>query len=102
MVINLIPKTTDEYTSNIFTGCGKNNIGFCCNALQGSETITLQVLDTANNIWANAVFNGNTYQLSSTTNIMSIVDDTQIYRLVKTATSTAVGLDTVSDLRLGA
>lgn len=99
----LIIPTTAVATSNSFSGTGKNNIAFCCNALQGTETITLQVYDGANSAtnWANAVYKGNLYQLTATSNFMSISSDAQIYRLVKSSTATAVGLDTNSDIKFG-
>lgn len=101
MAVNvLIPKTTATYESLGFTAIDKNNIAFCCNALLGSETITLQVYDFANEIWKNANYNGQLYQLTSTNNFMSIANDVQRYRVVKSTTTNAVGLDTSSDIKI--
>lgn len=96
----LIPKTTSAYTSSSFSPIDKNNIALCCNALLTTETITLQVYDTANAIWANANYNGQLYQLTATNNFMSISNDTQRYRVVKSITANAVGLDTISDIKM--
>jgi hypothetical protein len=96
----LIPKTTTAYTSPSFSPIGKNNIALCCNVLFPNETITLQVYDSANEIWANAKYNGQVYQLNSTNNFMSISNDTQRYRVVKSVTGNAVGLDTISDIKM--
>lgn len=96
----LIPKTTSTYTSLTFSPIGKNNIALCCNALLTTETITLQVYDSANAIWKNANYNGQLYQLTATNNFMSISNDTQRYRVVKSATANEVGLDTISDIKM--
>ncbi len=99
-VTTLISPTTATATSPAFTSSGKNNIGICCNALLTTETITLQILDRINNVWANAIYNSTTYQLTATSNFMTISEDAQTYRLVKSITANAVGVGTVSDLTL--
>ena len=76
----------------------KNNLAICCNVLQGGETITLQVYDSANKIWGNAQANGQLFQITAQTNFMSIYEDTQIYRIVKSATSVPVGVDITFDI----
>lgn len=96
----IIPQTTSADTSPSFTSSGKNNIGLCCNTLQGSETMTIQVYDFANTTWKNASDNnGNLYQITAIGNFLTIWEDAQTYRVVKTATVSSVGLATVSDIK---
>ena len=97
MIYQLIAPTSLTATSPQFSGNNKNNIALCCNTLQGTETITLQIYDNANNLWSNALNNGDLYQINATNNFMSFSLDTQIYRIVKTATAAVVGLDMYTD-----
>lgn len=100
MAVNqLIIPTTATATSMPFSPNGKNNVGLCCNALLTTETITLQVYDSANAIWANALSNGTTFQITATTNFMSIYADTNTYRLVKSVTANSVGINCNSDIQ---
>jgi hypothetical protein len=97
----IIPQTNNAYISQSFTSAGKNNIGLCCNVLQSSETMTIQVYDFANAVWKNASDkNGNLFLLTATANFLTIFDDAQTYRVVKTATVALAGLATVSDIKL--
>ncbi len=99
-VQTIIPQTTSAYTSPQFTSSGKNNIGLCCNLLQGTETMTIQVYDWANNVWENASDNnGNLYQITAIGNFLTIWEDAQTYRVVKTATVASAGLATISDIK---
>lgn len=100
-VTTIISPTNNAYTSQSFTSSGKNNIGLCCNVLQGSETMTIQVYDFANQTWKPASDKtGNLFQLTAIANFLTIFDDAQTYRVVKTATVASAGLATVSDIKL--
>lgn len=96
----LIAATTATATSLPFTTSGKNNIGICCQSLQGAETITLQIYDPANVKWGDALNTSNKFQITATTNFMTISDDAQTYRIVKSATASAVAVGTISDLSI--
>lgn len=100
MIYALIAPTTAEATSPSFTAIAKNDVSICCNALTGTETITLQIYDSANNIWKNALYNNKTYQIDEANNFMSIALDTQIYRIVKSVTAVAVGVNLNSDSKI--
>jgi uncharacterized protein YaiE (UPF0345 family) len=100
MAINvLISPTMAAATSLPFSSSGKNNVGLCCNGLQTTETITLQVYDWANSSWKNAMSNGNLFQITANSNFMTISEDAQTYRVVKTATVASIGLNTISDVK---
>lgn len=101
MAQKLILPTTAAATSQPFTCSGKNNMSFCCNSLQGSETMTLQVYDSANAVWADAKYKTVLYQITVDSNFMSISEDVQTYRFVKSITANAIGLNTNSDIQLG-
>ncbi len=101
MAVNqLIVPTTAAATSVAFTPSGKNNVGLCCNSLLTTETMTLQVYDSANDVWANAISSSSTFQMTATTNFMSIYSDTNTYRIVKSVTANPVGLNCNSDITL--
>lgn len=93
MQYRIFTPTTASATSNTISLATNNVISICCNSLLIGENITLQVYDSANNVWANAVYNNVPYQVSNNTNIMTIALDAGQYRFVKSATANAVGLN---------
>lgn len=97
MIYALIAPTTAEATSLSFSAIAKNDVSICCNALTGTETITLQIYDSANNIWKNALYNNKPYQIDEANNFMTIALDTQIYRIVKSVTANPIGVNLNSD-----
>lgn len=96
---NLIAATTAAATSEPFSGSNGTNISICCNTLQGAETITLQVYDYGNQIWADALSLDQKFQITATTNFMTIYNDSQTFRLSKSVTNAPVAVDTNSGIQ---
>ena len=96
---NLIPATTALANSAAFSGSNGTNISICCNSLLGSETITLQVYDYGNKIWADAIALDQKFQITASTNFMTIYEDAQTYRLVKSITTNPVAVNTNSGIQ---
>jgi hypothetical protein len=100
MIYEIFAPTIAAATSSPFNAQGQGVISAVCNSLGASETITLQVYESANDVWANAINNGAAYQITQTTNFMTISVDETLYRFVKSATTSAVGLNINSLLAL--
>ena len=100
MIYKLLNATTSQATTPEFTPAGQGVITLVCNNLQGSEAVTLQIYDSANDIWSNAVNGGSPYQITVGNNFMVISVDVAKYRFVKSATTTAVALNIYSLLML--
>ena len=100
MIYIAIAPTTTEATSKSFSATSKNNIGICCNLLSNAEVVTLQIYDSANDIWADAKCKSELVQLSITNNFISIYEDTNTYRIKKSVTTVAVGVNLTTDASL--
>lgn len=88
----LIDKTTAQATSPTFSAIGRNNLSIVCNGLGTTESVTLQVYDKVNTAWVNTSF-----VINSTNSFLSIWNDTNTYRVVKTATTANLGVTISSE-----
>lgn len=102
----LIPATTLAVTSPVFSGVNNNNIGIQCTGLYTGESIVVQVAFLQNEnpftvIWAPLLINGQQIKLDLDNNVLTIFDDTQTYRLIKSATLNAVAVSITADIKIG-
>lgn len=89
--ILITPKTAAE-TSDSFS-VNFNHIGFLtADGLATTETVTIQIYCPASQTWANYKANDVLFQLTAKTNGLDVYLSAGTYRVVKTATASAVGV----------
>lgn len=87
----LINPTTAAVTSVAFTA-NANNTGLLCDGLVGAETVKLQVYNSITKAYVDVKIKGAPFVADASNNLINIFSDAFIYRVVKSATASAVGV----------
>jgi hypothetical protein len=100
----LVTATTDAITSPTFSALNKNNIGIVVADLSVNEIVKVQVLASAASPEAKFIdylIDGVLQQANNLSPVITLVDDTLTYRLIKPVTINAVGIAISKDIIIG-
>lgn len=102
-IVILVEPTTAAVTSDVVTlSMDSTAMSAICNGLSGSEEVTVEVYDPAQEQWYPYLYNGESPTFSTTTNnVMDFYQTWAQYRFVKPVTVAPVGISVIKFQQVG-